>query len=118
MKLLTQDDAKEHLKRMNTLTSLSELSQLQAIEAIELLDDLQYSYHVMASKQEDVSEREKIYAAAKGVRDTMYQMADDYDICSACYQPGYVCRCGCEHDDWWNDEDKWTAQDDINCWLD
>ena len=115
MKLLTQDEAKEHLAKMNVLTDLTELTELQAIGAIELLDDLQFSFYMMARKAEDP---ERLKSEAVRLRDSMYELAKEHDVCTCCYQPGHVCRCGSEHDDWWNDEDKWTSQDDINCWLD
>ena len=111
MKLLTQDEAKITLARINILSDLPNLTQLQAIEAIKLLDDLQFSYHKKANSGNDPNG--KIRLAAKQSQQIRDEIADDWDICICCYLPMHICQCGREFDGMYNDDE--IGGDDISC---
>ena len=102
MKLLTQNQAQIILARVNVLSKLENLTQMQAIEAVELLDDLAYSYHKMTNSVNDPDQ--SIRLAANELADKRDELADEFDICTCCYQPNNNCYCGREFDDWLNEK--------------
>lgn len=90
MRLLTQDEARMQLARIEALGWIADLGQLQAIEAIELLDNLQYSYHKRAHLSDTPASIQK---AARELEQARDDLAENFGICTCCYLPLCVCAC-------------------------
>ncbi len=105
MRLLTQPEAVNHQIKLAALPD--QPTQIQAIEAIELLDDLQYTFFKMALKEEKYKDRR--YAEGIRLGDQLIELAEEHNVCYSCYQPGYVCFCGSQFNNWFDNEELYLS---------
>jgi len=87
MKTMTQGQARKAIERLKMLGQKETMSQREAIEALELLDNLAYSY-IRCSKPGS-----PIREAAAELEQAGQKIADQYYLCTCCYQPLSVCMC-------------------------